>query len=193
MLYVVSIAPIVLTLQAQDGKAGWRPKPWPPPAVHRPVPLLRLTLKAVVKELCPSSSLAPHITRIPLHLWAWGRGYLRRKASNMATESKGLHACCTAGCWHLLPPSAPCFILEVPSPTHKPKRNPLSCFLSCLPLPKLGKQYSTKERKRTSCAFVRCAGQRCCLLLSAAQFLLLHTASFWWEKKKKLTSVFALY
>lgn len=76
-----------------------------------------------------------------------------QKASNVATASKGLHACCTAGCWHLLPlplyHPLLCFILKAPlAPPRSLKETHCPCFLSCLRLPELGKQYSTKERER---------------------------------------------
>ncbi len=154
-------------------------RPPPPPPPH-PQSCGERTLPLFFSR--PSSP--PHITRIPLHLWAWGRGYLRPKASNMATESKGLHACCTAGCWHLLPPH------PLPVSSSRPLAPPRSlkeihcpCFLSCLPLPELGKQYSIKERKRTSCPFVRCVSQRCCLLHSTAWFLFYTHRLFLMEKK----------
>lgn len=54
-----------------------------------------------------------------------------------------------------------------PNPGAEEKSTVL-CFLSCLPLPMVEKQYSTKEKKRTSCPFVHCAGQTCCLLHSTA-------------------------
>lgn len=60
-----------------------------------------------------------------------------QRVSSMATESKGLHACSSAGCWHLLPPIRPlCFILKALSPTQEPERKiHCPCFFSCLLLP----------------------------------------------------------
>lgn len=192
VLPMVSIPPILLSLQAQNGKTGRRPQLWPPPAIHRPDPP-----SPPSPQSCGERTLPPPLLLTsrepPLHLWASGRGYLQPKASNMATESKGLHAYCTAGCWHLLPPS-----IRPPVSSSRPLAPPRSlkeihcpCFLSCLPLPELGKQYSTKERKRTSCPFVRCAGQRCCLLHSTAWFLLLHTWTLFDGEKWK--PLFAAY
>lgn len=178
VLYVVSIAPILLSLQAQDGKTGGRPQLWPPPAAHRPDPLLplHLTLKAVVKELCPSPSLVPPLLLIsresPSICEPEGEDTCDQKPVTWQPSQKAFMPVARQGAGiyfphHPLPVSSsrplapPRSLKEI----HRP------CFLSCLPLPELGKQYSTKERKRTSCPFVRCAGQRCCLLHSTAWFL----------------------
>lgn len=64
------------------------------------------------------------------------------------------------------------------------------CFLSCLPLPELGKQYSTKESEQTSCPFVHRAGQRCCLLHSPAWFLSLRTGTLFDGRKKNSKALF---
>lgn len=130
----------------------------------------------------PSSS-PPSIRKVFLHLWAWGRGYLRAKASNMATESKGLHACCTAGCWHLLSPSAPCFILEAPSPTQEPKRNPLSLLSQLPPSTRVRKTIFHKREKENFLSFCPlCKPKVLFIALRCVTPSPTHMNYFWLEK-----------
>lgn len=114
----------------------------------------------------------------PFHLWAWGRGYLRPKASNVATESKAFMPVARQGAGIYFP-HPPVSSLRPLAPPRSLKEIHCPCFLSCLPLPELGKQYSTKQKKGTSCAFVCCAGQKCCLLHSTAWILLPHIWTLW--------------
>lgn len=109
----------------------------------------------------------PHITRVPPTSICEpeGKDTCNQRVSNVATESKGLHVCYSAGCRHLFPLSA--LLVSSQSPPPDPPRSLQEmhclCFLSCVPLPKLWNQFSTNKKKRTSCSFVHCAGQGCCL------------------------------
>lgn len=134
-----SFSRFVLSLQA-DGMTGGR-GPTPTTTCH---PQTRPPNPASTFSLLPLLLISQEW---PFHLWAWGRGYLGPKASNVATDSKGLLACRTAGRWHLLPPSAR-FILEASSPTQGSQRNPLSLLSQLPPSSRVRKTIFHKTEKR---------------------------------------------
>lgn len=168
---------------------------WPPPAVLLP-PSLHLTFKAVVKELCPSSSLRPSFLSLsrepptpppPTSICepegedtcdqkpvAWQQS---QKASvPVARQGAGIYSP-TLHPLHPLPVSSS----RPLAPPLEPTRNALSLLSQLPPSSRVRKTIFHKKRereresKRTSCPFVRCPGQRCCLLHSTAWFLLQHT------------------
>lgn len=83
----------------------------------------------------------------PFHLWAWGKGYLQPKASNVATQSKAFMPVARQGAGIYFP-HPPVSSSRPLAPPRSLKEIHCPCFLSCLPLPELGKQYSTKLKKR---------------------------------------------
>lgn len=157
MLWVVSIVPILLSLQAPEGNTGRRSQLIPPPLWASPSSSHPRSGPSLWEPEAEDTCDQRPVTWQP-----------SQKAS-MPVARQG------AGIYFPYPPVSSSRPLAPPGSL---KEIHCPCFLSCLLLPKLGKQYSTNEKKRTSCPFVCCAGQRCCLL----HCLFLH---FWIETKRK--------
>ena len=154
MLYVVSMAPVLLPLQAQDGKTGRQastltttcypqtsaplplPSPVPPPPQSRGE--RTLPLFSCSHHENPPSAWEPE-----------GEDTCDRKPVTWQPSQKASMPVARQGAGIYFPSSAPRFILEAPSPTREPKRNPLS-LLSQLPPSSRVRKTIFHKRERTN-------------------------------------------
>lgn len=108
----------------------------------------------------------------------------------MATESKGLHGCYSAGCWHLLPPSAPCFILQAPSLKEPKKKSTVLAFSAASLFPTCKNTIFHKQEKENFLSFlsgVQAKGAVCCTPLQDSCF---YTLAFSDGEKSPVFSAF---
>lgn len=169
-----------------------RPQLWPPPAIHRadpPPPLLPSPAppppQSRGERTLPLFSCSHHEN--PPSVWEpEGEDTCDQKPVTWQPSQKASMPVARQGAGIYFPSSAPRFILEAPSPTREPKRNPLSLLSQLPPSSRVRKTIFHKRERTNFLSF--CPSCRPKVLFIALPCVIpvsTHRDSFWWEKKKK--------